>query len=511
MNVHGLLLLFWIGCTAVVLVIDPWASIHGFLALHAASAAQPSEKHPSSQPMMPQSLREQTSTPRSSSQPALLKPFQEQTTTQRASGESHTLQQVTEENRSGNTVAGPEQLHESAPQIVKSDWQVLNLSAQAVQLVLNAVPINLSMQPEPRARVYTLGAQEAKLRLPPVEYSLIVNMHNRYKNLVAVLASFLITARGYFELLAFCDGCNAKTLQRAEEAFDMYLPIVWNRSAEACSLQFLKTVAGHVAPGKSGQRYWEPVREMCVAACGKTFFSQCGSLRRAVLVDQSTAIYETASNNRGAILAEGQFLIVMQDDWVMTQIGWNVHMSLPARLYDDVFGISGNCAHGWSGFPGDKVGRCGNSERDRPLSPELVAKSDTFFVRPTGNRGPILYNASKFRQMGYLNELQYLMDADDHAFHISAVRSQGWVSGYVPLQMIVIHMAGRQDSDKIEFKHNGFKTMEAEQEYKLWRKVDVRKIVRFRQPAKGWRGRPTDFGGERTLSFPNLSFDVCAN
>ncbi|CAK0853021.1 unnamed protein product [Prorocentrum cordatum] len=362
MKVCLLLFLFWIGCIAVAVVTDPWALIHGFRVLHAASAAQSSEQH-SSQPAPSQSLLEQTMTPRSSSQPALQKPIHAQTTTQQASGQSYTSQQFTEANKSGNVVGGPVKLHEAAQQIVKSGWQLLNLSAQAAQLVLNAVPIDLARQPEPRARVYSLGSSEGRLQLPPVEYSLIVNMHNRYKNLVTVLASYLITPRGSFELLAFCDGCNAKTLQRAEKAFDTYLPIVWNGSAAACSLEFLKSVTGHVAPGKSNQRYWEPVREMCVAACGDAFFRQCGSLRRAVLVDQPSAIYETASNNRGAILAEGQFLIIMQDDWVMTQIGWNVHMSLPARLYDDLY---------------------------------------------------------------------FLMDADDHAFHTSAVHSQGWVSGYPP-------------------------------------------------------------------------------
>jgi len=379
-------------------------------------------------------------TPRSSSQPALQKPIHAQTTTQQASGQSYTSQQFTEANKSGNVVGGPVKLHEAAQQIVKSGWQLLNLSAQAAQLVLNAIPIDLARQPEPRARVYSLGSSEGRLQLPPVEYSLIVNMHNRYKNLVTVLASYLITPRGSFELLAFCDGCNAKTLQRAEKAFDTYLPIVWNGSAAACSLEFLKSVTGHVAPGKSNQRYWEPVREMCVAACGDAFFRQCGSLRRAVLVDQPSAIYETASNNRGAILAEGQFLIIMQDDWVMTQIGWNVHMSLPARLY--------------------------------------------------------------------LNEAYFLMDADDHAFHTSAVHSQGWVSGYVPLQMIVLGGAGRKDSDAVAFKDNGFKTKEAEQEYKQWRK-DMRETGKFRQPEKGWRGMPTDFGGERTLSLTGLSSSIC--
>jgi len=447
-------------------------------------------------------------TPRSSSQPALQKPIHAQTTTQQASGQSYTSQQFTEANKSGNVVGGPVKLHEAAQQIVKSGWQLLNLSAQAAQLVLNAIPIDLARQPEPRARVYSLGSSEGRLQLPPVEYSLIVNMHNRYKNLVTVLASYLITPRGSFELLAFCDGCNAKTLQRAEKAFDTYLPIVWNGSAAACSLEFLKSVTGHVAPGKSNQRYWEPVREMCVAACGDAFFRQCGSLRRAVLVDQPSAIYETASNNRGAILAEGQFLIIMQDDWVMTQIGWNVHMSLPARLYDDVFGISANCAHGWRGLHSTNVGRCMDSERRRPLDPTLVNKSGTFFVRPTGNRGPLLYNASKFRQMGYLNELYFLMDADDHAFHTSAVHSQGWVSGYVPLQMIVLGGAGRKDSDAVAFKDNGFKTKEAEQEYKQWRK-DMRETGKFRQPEKGWRGMPTDFGGERTLSLTGLSSSIC--
>ncbi|CAK0850191.1 unnamed protein product [Prorocentrum cordatum] len=249
---------------------------------------------------------------------------------------------------------------------------------------------------------------------------------------------------------------------------------------------------------------------MCVAACGDSFFRRCGSLRRVVLVDQPSAVFETASNNRGAILAEGQFLIIMQDDWVMTQIGWNVHMSLPARLYDDVFGISDNCAHGWDALPGDRVGRCEDRQRARPLDPKLVNKSGTFFVRPTGNRGPLLYNASKFRQMGYLDELHFLMNRDEHTLHALAVRSQGWVSGYVPLQMIVLGEAGRGDSDSVDLKQdNGFKTREAEKEYKQWRKY-LGKTAKFRQLATGSRGMPTDLGGERNLSIGWFSFDICA-
>ncbi|CAK0871458.1 unnamed protein product [Prorocentrum cordatum] len=606
-----------IASAVIVLVLEPRLYINfvlsgGWSVLHVASiSALPSSEEPRpSQPALPQSLQEQTTPPRPSFPQALSQRVWKRSATRRRvtvttrrrdtprhhpssfhqlpsarPGLSQPFQKQAEESESGHRVAAGHS-RESSWQVVKTDWKVLNLSAQAGQLVLNAIPPDLERQPEPRARVYHLWPQDSKHQVQPVEYSLIVNMHNRYHNVMSVLGSYFVSSRGSFELLCFCDGCNAKTLRLAERAFDTYLPIVWSESSDACSLDVLKSITGHIfergASQKAFPQYWMPVREMCVANCSDAFLRRCGSLRRAVLVDQTPAVFETASNNRGALLADGKFLIIMQDDWVMTQIGWNVHLSLPARLYDDVFCVSSRCAEG---KPAAKVGRCNARERRAPVSPELLAKSGTFFVRPSGDRGPLLYNASKFRRMGYVeeqeesqtrvfsevravfsgrrwtlalarearqerrrshhrggaqrrpkksdrtssslylcsfflflryNELKFMMGGDDGAFHRAAVRTQGWVCGYVPLQFIFI--APGTSLGVTGFKtdgDNGFKTKEAEDEYKKWRRT-LASAGRFRAPATGWlrkfRNRTMDsyFGGERSLSLSRRSFDACS-
>ena len=52
-------------------------------------------------------------------------------------------------------------------------------------------------------------------------------------------------------------------------------------------------------------------------------------------------------------------------------------------------------------------------------------------IRQTSNRGPLLLVHSKAKQLGYLDELNYMLANDDHDFHCRAFLEKGWVTGHI--------------------------------------------------------------------------------
>ena len=69
---------------------------------------------------------------------------------------------------------------------------------------------------------------------------------------------------------------------------------------------------------------------------------------------------------------------------------------------------------------------------DKPLSMSLQARC-YFYVRDTGNRGPLLLHADRSRHLGYLDEDNYWLGDDEHDLNFRAYATHRWVSGYCPL------------------------------------------------------------------------------
>jgi hypothetical protein len=156
---------------------------------------------------------------------------------------------------------------------------------------------------------------------------------------------------------------------------------------------------------------------------------QNAGLVRARILVQPTAIFETSSDNLGLTLADrpSHFYIEIQVDMILERIGWNRDLARPLFAYNDIYSVSGRCGHEQGGG-GGWGGRCDRSVEE--LSEKWDhATRDTVIVTATNNRGPIIYRPEALRELGFFDEVNFVLGDDDHDMNRRAV-FRGWYAAY---------------------------------------------------------------------------------
>jgi hypothetical protein len=112
---------------------------------------------------------------------------------------------------------------------------------------------------------------------------------------------------------------------------------------------------------------------------------------------------------------------------ILERTAWNRDLARPLFAYNDIFSVSGRCGHsqgGGSYF----IGRCGGNVEK--LSEHWdQATRDTVILVATNNRGPIIYRAEALRELGFFDEVNFLLGDDDHDLNRRAV-FRGWYAAY---------------------------------------------------------------------------------
>jgi glycosyltransferase involved in cell wall biosynthesis len=160
-------------------------------------------------------------------------------------------------------------------------------------------------------------------------------------------------------------------------------------------------------------------------------------LLRARILFQPNSIYETSSDNLGFTLAKpSHFYIEVQADMAITEYGWNRDLVRPFFEYCDIVTVSGRCGHNQNNAK--HVGRCSNDVENT----SEVARNETLdavFYSGTNNRGPWAVHAQRFRELGYLDEINFFLGNDDHdlnrrAFYKGWRATYRYTSFFAPLQ-----------------------------------------------------------------------------
>ena len=109
-------------------------------------------------------------------------------------------------------------------------------------------------------------------------------------------------------------------------------------------------------------------------------------------------VFETKANNMGLRMAIGDKVIIVQDDMLIREYGWNMRMEKPFIAFDDVFAVTARTAHNWVRNPHSK--HYGMKEDlntcwcDIVLHTDHAQKENTprdiFAVRNSVNRGPLM-------------------------------------------------------------------------------------------------------------------------
>ena len=133
-------------------------------------------------------------------------------------------------------------------------------------------------------------------------------------------------------------------------------------------------------------------------------------------------VFETKANNIGLREAVGDKVIIVQDDMIIKEFGWNMRMEKPFIAFNDVFAVTARTAHNWVRNPYSKhygmKDDLDNCWCDIVLHTDHAQRENTprdiFAVRNSVNRGPLMMHHADLNQMGYFDEAFEPQDMDDH-------------------------------------------------------------------------------------------------
>ena len=148
-------------------------------------------------------------------------------------------------------------------------------------------------------------------------------------------------------------------------------------------------------------------------------------------------VFETKANNIGLKEATGDYVIIIQDDMVIEEFGWNRRLQKPFNEFDDVFAVTANASHNWI-FNQNSVHV--NMEEDLSTcwcdifeSTDVANHSNidrnTFAIRGTVNRGPLMIDLKDLKELDYLDEEYAPQDMDDHDLMFRMRKKLGKVCG----------------------------------------------------------------------------------
>lgn len=162
-------------------------------------------------------------------------------------------------------------------------------------------------------------------------------------------------------------------------------------------------------------------------------------------------VYETAANNAGIKQSEADYVIILQDDIVVNEPNWNIRILKPFIEWDDVFAVSGNCAHNWS-INSDAKGINADGWSDLLIHHDHANKNNTerniFAIRDSCNRGPLAINRKELEQLGYFDQQAIAkQDMDDHDLMFRMKKAIGKKVGYYHIECISDNLwGGTRDS-----------------------------------------------------------------
>lgn len=153
-------------------------------------------------------------------------------------------------------------------------------------------------------------------------------------------------------------------------------------------------------------------------------------------------IFELRTNNVGFKASKGKYVIVVQDDQIVTEKGWNARMQEPFDAFGDVFAVTARAAHNWIINPNSVD--LGNDNVDETRFCDIFESADvtsgypkahinidrnTFAIRGTVNRGPLMMDLEDLKSVNYLDDKFAPCDMDDHDLMFRVHKQLGKVCG----------------------------------------------------------------------------------
>lgn len=210
-------------------------------------------------------------------------------------------------------------------------------------------------------------------------HSLILTVHNKEFLLANVLEAIKQNTTGTYELIVVLDGCSDGSAQ-----------IVYN------------------------------------------YYNKFDKIR----IFETPDVFETKANNVGLKNSSEKYCTIIQDDMIINEYAWNERMVKPFS-FGDVFAVTARTAHNWKFNPNsvhlnlkedldncwcDILNHVDHAEKRN-------TDRDTFAVRSSVNRGPLMLAHDALKALNYLDEIYAPLDMDEHDFCYRAKNQLNKVCG----------------------------------------------------------------------------------
>lgn len=201
------------------------------------------------------------------------------------------------------------------------------------------------------------------------------------------------------------------------------------------------------------------------------------------VVQSAQSLFETVSDKVGIALSSGRFVIEVQSDMQIREVGFDSKMVVALQQNPDIFALSGRGCHHWDFLEASEkslvrrqkqraavwlqklfgkknktltnrfifhnvnyFGRCGNWIE----SPGFVGTK--IFLSETAMRGPLIFERTRYDSLGGFDSTQFFLGEDDHDLTFRAWTSEQWRSGYLAIdfESPLDHGATRQPKSEVE-------------------------------------------------------------
>jgi len=160
-------------------------------------------------------------------------------------------------------------------------------------------------------------------------------------------------------------------------------------------------------------------------------------------------VFEVKSNNAGLKQSKGDYAIIVQDDQVVCETGWNKRLQKPYDEFTDVFAVTARVAHNFIRNPNSRD--IHNPDGPQNNWCDYLTTCDgvglkhgnlprnTFAIRSTVCRGPLMLDMEDLRKLDYLDESFAPCDMDDHDLMFRAHKQLNKVCGAYSINMEADH------------------------------------------------------------------------
>jgi GT2 family glycosyltransferase len=150
-------------------------------------------------------------------------------------------------------------------------------------------------------------------------------------------------------------------------------------------------------------------------------------------------VCETIANNIGLKMAQEDYCIIIQDDMIVNEEGWNERLLKPVNYFKDVYAVTAFASANITYNPRSKHIHEIDSDVVRPEWNDIFSYTENFIapgagrnvfgVRDVANRGPLLIKKEVLEKMDFLDEVYAPIELDEHDFHLRTFKETGMVCG----------------------------------------------------------------------------------